>query len=118
LLDIQVLTENQSWMVEAFLLETLSLLYRQKRDGGITCPCYQHESALRAELAYVPTWGSSAFHISQDGISMMYRKNEKQRTASGASPYQENAIKDISAKFKHYKNILKTLLISLKMLMK
>jgi hypothetical protein len=108
--DIQVLTENQSWMVEGIPPGDAQPCYIVKNvNGGITCPCYQHEFGTTRRTRICTHVGAVLLfiYLKTRDINDVIEKIKSSEQHLVHLHIRKNAIKDISAKFKHYKNIIK-----------
>ncbi len=108
--DIQVLTENQSWLVEGIPPGDTQPYYIVKSvNGGITCPCYRHEFGTVRKTRICTHVGVVLLFIylkTRDINDMIEKiKNSEQHLVH--LHIRKNAVKEILAKFKHSKDVIK-----------
>jgi hypothetical protein len=109
--DIQVLIENQNWLVEGIPPgDTLPYYIVKNVNGGITCPCYQHEFGTVRKTRLCTHVGAVLLLIylkTRDVNDIIEKiKNSEQHLVH--LHIRKNAVKEILTKFKHSKNVIKS----------
>ncbi len=108
--DIQVLTENQTWLVEGIPPGDAQPYYIVKNmNGGITCPCYQHEfGTVRRTLICTHVRAVLLFiYLKTRDINEVIEKIKNSEQHLVHLHIRKNAVKEILAKFKNSKNVIK-----------
>ncbi|CAG1000713.1 hypothetical protein METP2_03239 [Methanosarcinales archaeon] len=105
--DIQVLTENQSWLVEGIPNGDAQPFYIVKNvNGGITCQCYQHEFGVVCRTRVCTHVGAVLLFIYLENrdINDIIEKIKNSEQHLVRLHIRKNAVKEILTKFKHSKN--------------
>ncbi len=108
--DIQVLTENQSWLVEGIPHGDTQPYYIVKNvNGGITCPCYQHQFGTVRKTRICTHVGAVLLfiYLKTRDISDIIEKIKSSEQHLVHLHIRKYAVKEISSKFKHSKNVIK-----------
>jgi hypothetical protein len=108
--DIQVLTENQIWLVEGIPPGDAQPYYIVKNvNGGITCPCYQHESGTVRRTRICTHVGAVLLltYLKTRDIKDIIEKIKNSEQHLIHLHLRKNAVREISSKFEHSKNAIK-----------
>ncbi len=109
--DIQVLTENQSWLVEGIPPGDAQPCYIIKNvNGGITCPCYQHDFGNMRRTRICTHVGAVLLfiYLKTGDINDVIEKIKNSEQHLVRLHIRKNAVKEILAKFKHSKNVIRS----------
>ncbi len=109
--NIQVLTENQSWLVEGIPNGDAQPYYIVKNvNGGIICPCYRHEFGTVRRTRICTHVGAVLLfiYLKTGDINDVIEKIKSSEQHLVHLHIRKNAIKEISAKFKYSKSVIKS----------
>ncbi len=108
--NIQVLKENQSWLVDGVPPGDAQPYYIIKNvDGGITCPCFQHEFGTVRKTRICTHIGAVLLfiYLRTRDINDTIEKIKSSEQHIIYLHIRRNAVKDILGKFKHLENTIK-----------
>lgn len=109
--DIQVLTENQIWLVEGIQPgDTLPYYIVKNVNGGITCPCYQDKFGTVRKTRICTHVGAVLLfiYLKTRDINDIIEKIKNSEQYLVHLHIRKNAVKEMLAKFKHSENSIKS----------
>lgn len=109
--DIQVLTEDQIWLVEGIQPgDTLPYYIVKNVNGGITCPCYQDKfGTVRKTSLCIHVGAVLLFtYLKTRDINDIIEKIKNSEQYLVYLHIRKNASKEILTKFENSKNVIKS----------